>query len=211
METVANLVAEIQRAVHVDDTRGLTLLNRAYRAMVVRARSYRRTINVGPTAANVRDYALPPATPIVELFEVQVGGRVYGNAWHRDIAQYAGGYLVLSDDGGVIAPEEDVTGAPEIALIPTPSTAGLAIDVRAAWTPPELVLGDPASAIRVDHDLQGKMLRGAIADELEIIGEGDPALAAVTFEAACKEFDARTRRKYRGPGPAQIRVVGYNA
>lgn len=212
MTTVQSLIDTVRSEAQFDvtDAQALTWLDRRHKSMVVRARALRKTTTVaGGTVANQRDYALP--TDIVEVLEVNVNGLPYGQATHTDLSYGAQGWVVLSGVGGVVASEESTTGGPEIALYPTPTTAGLVILVRGVFRPGTLTVGDDTTII-VPDEYQDAMISGAIATGLKR-QEYRPDLAQgfeQEFEAACEEYRRRVSRRYRGAGPATIRIQGVN-
>jgi hypothetical protein len=181
-----------------------------HRKMVVRARCYRKTASIGPTVALTRDYALP--TDLRGIFEVTVAGVTYGNGHHVDISTEAQGRLWLCGTGGVTAPEETAAGLGELALIPTPSTGGDDVSVRGFFSPPGLLTTDDTT-LKVSDDYDDALIAGGIATGYRrLLARPDLAGPFETdFGNACEELRVDTNRKYRGPGPAQIRVVGYNA
>lgn len=186
------------------------LTNRHYK-MVSRSKCYRKTVDIGPTVAGQRDYAL--GEDVVEIYEVLVGGIPYGRGRHVELAQGARGFLLLDDpDAGLMTAEESATGAREIALFPTPGTSGVSITVRAAWLPGELSVSDDAT-LRIPPDFRDALIAGGIATGLRRIEQR--ADLAAPFESeysdACEELRRQVSRRYRGTGPAQIRVQGYNA
>lgn len=208
-DNVDALVAEIEATVDLTAAEALTRLNRAHRRFVSRARAFRKTVSIGPTVAAQSAYALPSG--LVELWEVQVAGVTYGRALHTDIALDVQGWLLLDGLGGVIAPEESASGAREVSLIPAPVTGGDTVTVRGAFSPADLVAGGAASTILVDDDFYDDLVECAVAPVLRRLGEGDPDTLEAKTEARVEEFARRVRRRYRGPGPAQIRVQGINA
>lgn len=213
-DTVQQLVDDVLNEGSFDATadQALRWLNRRHRVMVARSRCYRYSASIGPTVANQRDYALP--ADVVEIFEVTVDGMPAGHARHVDLALGALSYVILSGVGRVMAPEEDAAGAAEIGLYPTPDTAGQTITVRAAFLPPDLSVADNTT-LKVPLDFTDALVSGAMATALERApGDFRPDLAdrhTQRFEAGCEELRRRTNRRYRGTGPAQIRVQGVNA
>lgn len=188
----------------------LAWLNRRHRVMVRRSRCYRYTASLGSTVVNQRDYPLPAG--LVESYEVDVNGVVYGKAKHTDLANGALGYIVLSGSGGIFGAEESATGDLEVALYPTPTVAGQPITMRAAWLPPDLLTSDDTT-LRVPSSYADALIAGAVATGLRRV-EHRPDLAQPheqEFADACEELRREVNRRYRGSGPAIIRVVGLNA
>lgn len=211
-DTVQDLLAAVKSEASFDVTDPVALgwLNRRHRVMVQRSRCYRYTVQLGPTVAGQRDYPLP--TGLVESYEVDVNGLVYGKAKHTDLANGAAGYIVLSGEGGIFGAEESATGDLEVALYPTPTTTGDTISMRAAWLPPDLSTSD-TTTLKVPQSFTDALIAGAVATGLRRM-EHRPDLAQPheqEFADACEELRRLVRRQYRGSGPAVIRVVGLNA
>jgi hypothetical protein len=213
--TVQQLVDTVRARGAFDTTDPVILdaLNDRHQKMVARSRCYRRTINpgTGSTVANQRDYSL--GSDVVELLEVSVGGIVYTRGWHTDIASSAQNWLLLDGAGGIIAPEEDSEGALEVALIPTPTDVQT-LTARAALLPPDLVVGTDTT-IKAPRDFHEALIAGAISALLTSNIGDFRADIAQTFEGifvdGCHELRAQVDRRYRGSGPAQIRIQGVNA
>jgi hypothetical protein len=211
---VQDLVDDVTNEGSFDATAAQVLraLTRRHRKMVVRARCYRKTVSLGSTVVSQRDYALP--TDLRGIFEVTVAGITYGDARHVDISSQFQGLLWLCGTGGVAAPEEDASGLGELALIPTPGTAGDDISVRGFFAPPDLLTADDTT-LKVPSDYDEELKAGGIAELLRgALGDFRADIAAPfdqVFQQGCEELRVDTNRKYRAPGPAQIRVVGYNA
>lgn len=210
-ETVAGLVDTVRSEASFDiaPDKALAWLNRRHKAMVTEARALRFTASL-TTVAGQRDYVLPG--DLVEIEEVSVAGVVYGRGWHTDLAAGAQGYLVLSGTGGIVTSEETSTGAPEIALFPTPTQGGQPILVRAIWAPSDLSTQDD-STLRVPGRFIDGLISGAIATGLKR-QEFRPDLAQAfedEFASAVEQWRRQVARRYRGTGPAVIRVAGINA
>lgn len=211
MATVQGLIDQVKSEAQFDvaDTQALTWLDRRHKKMVVRARAYRKSAEIGPTVAGQRDYLLPSDN--VEVLEVLVDGMPYGRATHTDLSYGAQGWVVLEGIGGVVASEEDATGGPELALYPTPTQGGLSILVRGTFRPDDLAVGQD-SRIRVPDEFLDSLVSGAIATGLER-QEYRPDLAGSfeqDFTDACEEWRRQVRRRYRGAGPSPIRIRGVN-
>lgn len=210
-DTVAQLVSDVQTegGFDVDGPTALRWLSRRHRVMVAESRCYRKTVST-TTVSGQRDYTLDP--DVVEIEELSVAGIPFGNARHVDLAQGARGYVLLSGDGGVVSPEESVSGAAEFALYPTPISSGDTILLRGAFLPPDLVSGDE-STLKVPQDFTDALVSGAIASGLMRI-DNRPDLASSheeIFSAAVDRLRRRVARRYRGTGGAQIRIVGVSA
>ncbi len=210
--TVQQLVDQVLSEGQFDATQDQALrwLSVRQRQMVARSRSLRKTVSVGPTVAGQRDYALPGE--VVEIQEVTVNGLTWGKGTHVDLSRGAQGYLRLSESGGIVASEETAAGGTEIALYPTPTEAGLPIEVRATFLPADLSVGDDATLV-IPGDYVDALVSGAIATALVRL-ENRPDLAQYhegVFSSANEELRRMVSRRYRGPGPATIRVRGINA
>lgn len=210
-ETVAGLIAAVksEASFDVSDAAALAWLNRRHKAMVVEAKALRYTATL-TTVAGQRDYALPG--DLVEIEEVTVGGMPYGRGSHADLTRGAQGYLILSGPGGVVTSEETASGAPEVALFPTPTTGGDTILVRALWAPADLSTSDDATLLVPARFVDG-LLAGAIATGLKR-QEYRPDLAAAfeqDYQSAVEQWRRQVARRYRGSGPTLIRVIGVNA
>lgn len=184
-----------------------------HRKMVVRSRCYRKTASAGTTAIGTRDYALPAG--IVEIFEVQVAGVTYGKGRHEDISAQSQSLLWLWGTGGVVSPEESATGGLELALIPTPTTAGDAITVRGAFLPPADLLTADDTTLLIPADFDEALGAGGIAMGMSG-GPGDYRADLAQgfeskFDTACEELRRQVDRRYRTNGPATIRIAGVNA
>lgn len=215
-DTVASLVANVLTEGNFDATEPQVLqwLTRRQRTMCSRTRVYRKKLSIGPTVAEQQAYTVPKE--VVEIREVLVNGITYGTGRHSDLAQGAQGYLWLDglylDGGGISTREDDSTGTTKLALYPTPTEAGLEVTLIAVCLPPDLVVGED-STIKVPGDFLDALVAGAIATGLTRI-ESRPDLAQpfeTIFSAACTELETQVNRRFRGAGPAQIRVVGLNA
>lgn len=210
MTTVQGLIDSVKSEAQFDvtDAQALTWLDRRHKTMVIRAKALRKTASL-TTVANQRDYVLP--TDLIEILEVDVDGTPYGRATHTDLSYGAQGWVQLTGIGGVVASEEDASGGPEIALYPTPTQSSLAVLVRYVARPATLTVGVD-STLFVPDEQQDALISGAIATGLKR-QEYRPDLAQVfeqEFDAACDEYRRRISRRYRGGGPAVIRIQGVN-
>jgi hypothetical protein len=205
--TVSALCAEIiaQGAFDLTSADVLTVLNRRHKSMVGRARTFRKSAVVGPTVVNVAEYTNP--ADLISALEVTVGGVTYGKARHADKSRGALSRLWLSGDGGIFYETASLTGVDGFGLYPTPTTAGLSIEVYGAFLPPDLLL-DNTVPLQVDEDAVEGLKEGVYATLLRAPGEARQDLAAgheAVFAAATEDL------RLRGNGPAQIRVQGINA
>jgi hypothetical protein len=211
-ETVQQLVTDVieEGQFDVSPARALRALNLRHRKMVVRSRCWRKTVSIGPTVAGQRGYAVPEE--VIDIAEVTVNGQLYGNARHDDFVRGANGFLTLSGPGGVMARDDDEGGVELLGLIPTPEEAGLEILVLGPCRPADLDLEDDTT-LKIPEDFIEQLVDGAIALLMRRM-ESRADLAQTfeqTFSDACEELRRQVERKYRGSGPQQIRVQGFNA
>ena len=218
-ETVSQLVDDVitEGGFDVDTTRALRWLNRRWRFMVSEARAYRKTVTVATTSAGAAFYPFSP----VEAYSFEVAGVPFGKARRPDIYGYSQGTLVWTsasglNGGGLIVTDASSAGARGITLIPTPTTDGDAITSFAALLPPDLTsdsTGDALLAAVLEGDFADELVAGAVATGMQR-SEARPDLGATfeaQFQSGVERLRLRERRRLRGPGPAQIRILGVNA
>lgn len=215
--TVAELVQQVLEDGQFDATsaQALRWLNVRHKQMCARARNYRKALNLGPTVAGQDVYSIPAA--VVEILQVTVGSYVYGAARHTDFAEGATGYLWLGGIGGIAGRDDTASGEPVLKLFPIPTSgavpeAGAALTVLAAVTPPELAEGDDTT-LKIPAEYTDALVAGAIATGLRRM-EHRADLATTheqIFTEGCTELLRATNRRFRGSGPALIRVQGLNA
>jgi hypothetical protein len=213
MGAVQDLVDNVLDEGGIDATpqQALQWLSRRHVRMCARSGCYRLSRDVGPTVANQRDY--PVGTDVVEIYEVLVGGVPYGKLRHVELAEGQLGWLWLAPDGaGMTAPEETAAGLPELALFPTPGSAGLAVLIRCSLRPGPLATTDD-STLKVPEDFHDDLVAGAIATGWSRIEQRDDMATGLEarFKDGCEELRRQMKRKYRGTGPTFIRIVGVNA
>lgn len=216
--TVAQLVASVLEDGQFDasEAQALRWLNTRHRQLCARTRCYRRVLDLGATVGGKSAYALPAG--VVEILQVNIGGLPYGASRHSDFAEGERGYIWLGGGEGGIAGRDDsesgqqllrIFPAPQVALTPEP---GSEITVYAAMQPPPLVVGQD-STIKVPDDYFDALVSGAIATGMLRV-ETREDLAAPheqIFTTAVGELLRATNRKYRGAGPARVRILGINA
>lgn len=212
MTVVADLVTDVidDGNFDVDSTRALRWLNGRHRAMVIKARALRKSVEIGPTVAGTQAYALPAG--VVQIAQVVLDGKPIGQITAEDLAAGAAGWLTLSGSGVALAPAEDASGGKEVAIYPTPDTSGLTIVLRGVWRPDALSTSSDASLV-VPAEFHDGLVAGAIATGL-LRTEQRPDLAANhegVYQAHSEEYRLQVARLYRGAGPAFIRVAGINA
>jgi len=183
--------------------------------MCRRSKWYRKTLSVGPTVDGQATYALPGE--VVEILMVEVDGNVYGHLRHQDPSEGAKGWVWLGGTGGIAGRQDSSGGEQQLWLYPTPRTGsalepGRTISVYAVCRPPDLVEGQDATLV-VPGEYMDALVSGAIATGL-LRTEDRPDLAAnheQLFTAACQELAQQSNRRFRGVGPAQIRITKVNA
>jgi len=92
---------------------------------------------------------------------------------------------------------------------------GLGPSGEQVWATPieEALVSSGLPPLKVPPEFYDALIEGAIATGLARV-ESRPDLAAPgeeRFAAACSELESEVNKRYRGSGPAQIRVQGYNA
>lgn len=207
MATVADLVAQVRVIVDVDDTSALSALNDRYATMVARARSMRKTVDVGPTVVAQAFYAV---TGVIEVDGITVGGVPYGPGRRTDVYSSSQSMLTFRGPGGVVVVDADGAGVQGLTLVPPPTAAGLSIVLYAAVFPADLLSTDNLTTVRVDRDMRRALVEAAAATYLRVQGEGNADVEDARFDARCEEFRRRVSRRFRS-GPDTIRVVGINA
>jgi hypothetical protein len=206
----------------VPKTQALGWVNARHGLMCARTKCFRKKLSVGPTVANQQGYPVP--AEVIEIREVLVQssastgglGVPYGAARHTDLAQGALHYLwlgglYLAVGGGIFVRDENASGEELLALFPTPTEAGLTITVQAVCRPAPLVIG--VGGLRTPVEFDDALVAGAIATGLARV-ESRADLAApneTVFANACTELLGQVDKRFRGSGPAQIRVQGLNA
>jgi hypothetical protein len=215
-DTVQNLVDDVrvEGGFDVLEATALRWLNRAWRRMTSEARAYRKTVTVGTTAVGTAFYAFSP----IEAYSFEVGGVPYA-AGARRSDRYASsqGTLWISPDGsGLVSGDADSTGAKGITLVPTPSTAGLAITSFAAVMPADLTIdatGNTLLAAVLEGDFHDGLVAGAVATGLKRLERRADEAGPFDqdFAVETERLKRRTRTRYAGAGPAQIRIQGVNA
>jgi hypothetical protein len=210
-ETVSGLVTALtdEASFDVTTTQALTWLNRSWRTMLGRARAYRKTVSFGNTVANDATYDAPAG--VVELYSLEVAAVPYGRARREDVYWNTQGRLAWTYQGetGLFYPDATTGGVSSITLVPTPTTGGLAMTGLAATYPPDLTsdtAGDTLLVAYADGRYEG-LIAGAMAIGYRREGQvGLRADAKAEFDQETEELRRDTKRRYRGPGPTQIRV-----
>lgn len=216
-DTVAQLVEQVVTEAQFDCTNAQALrwLTVRQRQMCRRSKWYRKTLNIGPTVNKQASYSVP--AEVVEILQVTVGGQVFGHMHHTDPPEGAKGWIWLGGEGGVAGREDSSTGEAQLRLYPIPETntsieTGVALEVWAVCRPPDLVEGQDSTLV-IPGEYADALVSGAIATGM-LRTESRPDLASAfeqIFDAACSELLQQSNRRFRGTGPAQIRVAGINA
>jgi hypothetical protein len=214
-DTVQNLVDDVRVETGFDvvEATALRWLNRAWRRMISEARAYRKSVTVGSTAVGTAFYAFSP----IEAYSFEVGGVPYGIARRSDRYAASQGTLWVSPDGsGLVSGDADSTGARGITLVPVPDTGGLAITSFAAAMPADLTIdtnGNTLLAAVLEGDFHEELVAGAISIGLKRLDQRADQAGPYDqdYLSGTERLRLRTRRRYAGAGPAQIRILGVNA
>lgn len=213
---MANEVQELVNRVvaaggDTDADDALARINTAHELMVARSECYRKSLELGPLVDGTSFYAVDPTVVIRPLF-FTVNDAPYGKARLADRYAYGQGGLAWRGAYGLVVYVANDDGEQGVELIPPPdsSTDGYSLKLLAVCHSPVLELADTPV---VDRDKWDDLVDYAIALGRERDDERMDAGAAFRahFELACEELRLRVRRRTKGPGPAQIRVVGVNA
>jgi len=216
--TVQQLVTDIRTegGFNVDDAQALRWLNRRWVELVSRAFALRRKVTIGNTVAGTAFYAFPASPVIVLAYSFEVAGVPYGKARRSDVYADSQGALWVSPDGaGLILADADANGAKGITLIPVPGD-GSAITSFAAVAPADLTIdtaGNTLLAATLEEDFIEALIAGAVAIGLKRLAQRPDAAAPfeAEFQAGVAQLERRTKRRHKGQGPHQIRVIGVNA
>lgn len=215
VETAAGTVVEdlvsgvlTQGGIDSDEPTALGWLSSRQTLMCARALNFRKRLSIGPTVANQGRYAVPQQ--VVEILEVTVNGVVYGAGRHTDIANSVQHRLWIWGPGGVTTGDADAEGGDLLSLVPAPSEAAQPVELFAACRPGPIVAGDDTT-VKIPSEFYDPLVDGAIALGLQRLeSRGDIGREyQERFDAACHELRKQTNARYRGAGPAQIRVQGY--
>jgi hypothetical protein len=183
-------------------------LNQRHKEMVAGARALRERLSAGTTTASVSDYAVPPE--VVEVMTVFVDGKPYDKVDHDTMDDLIAGYSWISyssySSNAVFTDTYTGSGTAEVSLYPTPTVSGLAITLRAAVLPPDLVGDNDFPSLPPDfhEDLVDAALATTFLRDEERLGEAQ-ALEA-RFQGRIAELRRRLGDRI-GSGPVQIRIV----
>lgn len=175
--------------------------------MVATARARRKRLSAGPTVADQASYSMPAG--VVEIYEVTVDGEPYGRSPHTDIAQANQADLVWVGNGLYVA-DADSSAVDKITLIPTPEEAGSTVEIYAAVKPDTLTLG---GTVFIPDEFVRYLRYGAMATGWDLNAEDGNTSQRYEagFETGKELYRRWVARRFRGSGPAQIRVKGFNA
>lgn len=213
MGRIEQLVKDVLEEGTFDATapQALRWLSRRQRLMCSRSRCFRKSLELGPTVAGQQEYAVP--SEALEIREVKVNGIRWGPGRHEDIADGNQSWLWLEriTGSGIAMREDSAGGATMLAVFPIPE-GGLALTAYAVCEPPDLLESDDSTLV-IPATMEDALVNGAIATGLLRL-EARPDIATPfeqMFNAACEELARETARRFRGSGPARIRVIGINA
>lgn len=216
-DTVAQLVEQVidEGQFDASNAQALRWLTVRQRQMCRRSKWYRKTLSVGPTADGQATYTLPDE--VVEVLMVLVDGKVYGHLRMQDPPEGALGWVWLGGTGGIAGRADSDSGEQQLQLFPAPLAGGQLepgkpISVYAVCRPPDLSEANDATLV-IPGEYMDALVSGAIATGM-LRTEDRPDLAGnheTVFVNACGELAQQSNRRFRGVGPAQIRVVGVNA
>lgn len=189
------------------DAEILTWADERQKEMVAAARARRKLVSIGPTVADQPDYALPAS--IAHIFEVAVSDAPYSGTIHTDIAAADQSELVWVGNG-LWSVGEDSAGVRKVWLIPAPSEAGQTIVLYAAIKADTLTLGGD---VYIDDEFVRYLRYGALATGWDLNAEDGNTSDRyeARFEQGVERYRRWVARRFRGSGPAQIRVKGLNA
>jgi hypothetical protein len=172
-------------------------------------------LSLGPTVSEQAAYTVP--AEVVEILYVEVDGKPYGHLRHQDPAEGALGWIWLGGTGGIAGRQDTAGGEQQLQIYPVPKPGGplepgKPLNVWAVCRPPDLLETDNTTLV-IPGEYADALVGGAIATGL-VRTEDRPDLAGAyeqMFTAACAELAQQSNRRFRGLGPAQIRVIGVNA
>jgi hypothetical protein len=217
-ETVSGLQDAVVQEASFDVTsaQALAWLNRRWRLALRRARAYRDTVSFGVTVAGTAFYAAPAG--VIELYSLEVAGVPYGRAKRPDGYANSMSRLRWSGQGetGLFYEDASASAVQGVTLIPTPTAAGLAVTGLAAASPPDLTADGTGDTLLNQFLDIGLDVETLIAGALSIgySREGNVGLRDAqmgVFDRDVEEWRRVVRRRFRGPGPTDIRIAGRTA
>jgi hypothetical protein len=203
-ETARQLVQDIltEGSFDASEAQALRWLDRRHKRMVARSRCYRGSHSVTwPSGAGalVPFFTLP--TDVTEVISLTVDGVMW-------MAGRPGDRSATVTDGGVFVPvasSQGQFGGYRLELNPVPEP-GQFVQAEVVRMPPGLTID---GVLQVDADFFDDLVAGALATALARPNEARPDLARAyeqQFADGCEELRRRVNRRYRGAGPARIRV-----
>jgi hypothetical protein len=210
-ETVSGLVSALvdEASFDVEPDTALTWINRRWRTMLGRARAYRVTKDLGATVNGTAFYAI---SGVLELYSLEVATVPYGRARRPDVYSNSMDRLAWTGQGetGLFVPDASAAAVRGITLIPTPTEDDLALTGFAACEPPDLTDdtdGNELLVAQLDGEFVEPLIAGAMAighrrDDNTVLARDNDAV----FDQATDELRRVTKRRFRGPGPTEIRV-----
>lgn len=207
MAELSELVARLQAMTEISAAEAKARINQAYREMAAGAEAIKETIDLGPTVVGDATYAVD--AEIVNFSTLRVNGSRYYRVNVDDLEDLAAGewgFRARSYPSRFFAPEWDSSGAAQVRIYPTPTTAGETITVRASVLPTPLVADADVPALPEDfHDYL--VDPGAFAVVLSRDDERFPDSQAkqAEFKLRIKELRGRLNRRV-GSGPVFIRA-----
>jgi hypothetical protein len=183
-------------------------LNQRHKEMVAGARALRERLSAGTTTASVSDYAIPPE--VVEVMTVFVDGKPYDKVDHDTMDDLIAGYSWISyssySSNAVFTDTYTGSGTAEVSLYPTPTVSGLAITLRAAVLPPDLVAD--ADVPSLPPDFHEDLIDAAWATTLRRDESRFDMWQSLEQHFQDRIVELRRRLGDRvGSGPVQIKVV----
>lgn len=189
----------------ITSEKALEWLNARHKLMVARAQALKKTLEL--TTDGTATIAVP--TEVVDVIRLQVAGVRYVPKPRDIIEDLRAGNASISGLGKAYSIEATDAGVESFEVYPTPAT-GLAVTVLAAVRPDDvLAVGFPI----VPDEFADAIVHGAAATGYAY--DPEQLQTAQYFEGlfrdACGEYRAWVKRRARGAGPREIRVVGRNA
>ena len=208
MARVDDIVAAIQGAGDYDQADVLRRVNQAHDKALTGSKWARATLDMGPTVPGTAFYALPAR--IIEPLFFSLNGVPTGKGAHADVYGYSAGVLSWSTTGSLLVSDADASGVAGVTVIPEPTAAlELLVYGSVLGAAPLAVGGTPLTPSDFDEQLENYAL--ALCRERDDDRQDSASGFRSLFEAEVEMLRRRAKRRDRGAGPAQIRVVGVNA
>lgn len=208
MARVDDIVAAIEGAGDYAQADVLRRVNQAHNKALTDSKWVKATLDMGPTVAGTAFYALPER--LIEPLFFSIGGVPTGKAAHADVYGYSAGTLAWSLAGALLVADADAGGVAGVTVIPEPTAAQDFLVFGPVLPAAALELGDdPLTPADFDEHLESYAL--ALCRERDDDRMDAGGAFRQLFEAEAEKLRRRAKRRDRGAGPAQIRVVGINA